>query len=129
MEGNCLAKNIVYQATVKHGDISATYIGITRNTFKTRLADHKTRIKHENLSSGCRLAKYIWDLKNKNIKYDISWKIIARASTFSSITNICNLCVNEKYQILYFPERASINSRNEITGYCRHKLKHLIDKG
>ena len=44
MNGKCLVKSLVYQATVTTVDNnrpSQTYVGLTENTFKTRFNNHK----------------------------------------------------------------------------------------
>ena len=43
MNGKCLVKSLVYQATVTTDDNrpSQTYVGLTENTFKTRFNNHK----------------------------------------------------------------------------------------
>ena len=42
MEGKCLHKNLIYQATVKelNSGKENTYIGLTSTTFKERLTNH-----------------------------------------------------------------------------------------
>ena len=76
-----------------------------------------------------KLSSYAWKLKDRKQEFNISWKILARANSFSAITNVCNLCVMEKYQILYFPELGTLNQRTELTSNCRHKSSMLLDKG
>ena len=53
MGGKCMLKNIVYQATVNPKQNTKsfkteTYIGLTSNTFKARLANHKSAFKNKN---------------------------------------------------------------------------------
>ena len=131
VNGKCLSKNIIYQATIKENisQKEETYIGLTSTTFKERLANHLQTFKNENLQKSCKLAQHIWRLKNKNIEYSISWKLIKKASPFSITSKICNLCVLEKYFILYKPYMGTINKRSELTNSCRHKSKQLLDKG
>ena len=114
-----MLKNIVYQATVEPKQNSKnfkteTYIGLTSNTFKARLANHKSAFKNKNKQSSCKLSEHIWKLKDNSIEYDISWKIIYRANTYSTISNTCNLCINEKLYIIYFPEMGSLNSKMNL---------------
>ena len=47
MNGKCLVKSPVYQATVTTDDNrpSQTYVGLTENTFKTRFNNHKASFK------------------------------------------------------------------------------------
>ena len=74
------------------------------------------------------LSKHIWDLEDKNIKYEIDWKIVSQAKAFNPVTGICHLCNREKYFILFKQEMASINERDEIAGPCQHKHNKLLKK-
>ena len=131
LQGKCLNKNIIYQATIQEtiSKKEETYIGLTSTSFKERLANHQQTFKNKNLQKSCKLAQHIWTLKEKNIKYNIEWKLISRAKPFSQTSKICNLCVLEKYFILCKPKMGTINKRTELTNSCRHKSKLLIDKG
>ena len=134
LQGKCLLENIVYQATItpepnNQNMKTETYIGLTSNKFKTRLANHKASQKNRDLEASCRLARFCWKLKDKKIDYDIKWKIITKASPFSPITRVCNLCVNEKLHIMYHPNEGTLNSKSELTTNCRHRTKCLLDKG
>ena len=131
MEGKCMNKNIIYQALVtqKGSEKVDTYIGLTSTTFKARLANHQQAFKNKNLQTSCKLAQFIWSLKEKNIDYSIKWKLIARGAPYSITSNTCKLCTLEKYYILYKPTMATINKRSELVNNCRHKSKQLLDKG
>ena len=58
-------------------------------------------------------------------EYSIDWKVIDKQKSFSTITNMCRLCLAESYAILY-GDSASINSKDEIWGHCRHSRKHML---
>ena len=139
--GQCQADNIIYQATVTPtpdpplGDppvsIQAetqTYIGLCSTKFKDRYANHNKSFKWEKYSTETVLSQYIWDLKKKNIDYQIAWKIIDRGQQFSPVSGVCSLCTSEKYYIIFKPEIASLNKREEIFGHCLHKKPKLLDK-
>ena len=129
MDGNCLASNIIYQATVNTENAKHTYIGLTSTKFKARLANHLAAFKKAELANSCKLAQLIWQLKETNTEYNITWKLISRANIFSPTTGVCNLCTKEKYYILYRPDMASVNTRSELISSCRHKSSQLLDKG
>ena len=76
--GKFITKSIVYQATVTTNDSKPdqTYAGLTSNTFKNRLAKHKTSFTNENKKQGTELSKHVWKLKDKNVDYKIKWEII-----------------------------------------------------
>ena len=131
LDGKCMHSNLIYQAIVEETKSNKinTYIGLTSTTFKARLANHHQAFKNKSLQKSYKLAQFIWNLKDKKIEHTISWKLIAKASTYSISSNICNLCVTEKYFILYKPEMATINKRSELVNNCRHKTNQLLDKG
>jgi hypothetical protein len=128
LDGQCLEKNIVYQATVTASDGGIEkYIGLTAPPFKSRLGNHKKSFKHEKYAHETTLSSHIWELKGKNIDFNIKWQLMARAKPFSPVTSICNLCTREKHFILFHQDLATLNSRNEVNTHCRHKLKMLLD--
>ena len=80
LDGNCLSSCIVYKATVSLEKEQVAYIGLTCTTFKERYNNHN---KSE-------LSKYVWKLKKKNSKFNITWQIISHATTKRRQSNQCN---------------------------------------
>ena len=128
LEGKCLSKNIVYQATVVRTDNNhkETYIGSTGTTFKLRYGNHTQSFNNRNLRNSTKLSKYIWNLKDEEIDYTLSWKIIKKTYAYNGGTKKCNLCLYEKYAILCKPDLGSLNSRSETMNFCRHRKEHLL---
>ena len=106
LNGNCLRSSVVYQATVTRNDnnTSETYIGLTE-TASFRHAKHKNSTE---------LSKHIWTLKNDNIDYSISWRVLSSSSPYNSSSKRCNLCLKEKFLIICRPDLSSLNKRNEL---------------
>ena len=128
IEKKCLTKNVVYQATVKQGDgASEKCIGLTSMTFKARWGVHKNSFKDLEANQTS-VSNHIWDLKNENGNPEITWKIVDRGNPFSPVSGKCQLCIKEKYYILFHPEWATLNSKNEIYANCRHKKSNLLIK-
>ena len=75
----CLTKGIVYKATVaaSSNDDKESYIGMTEHTFKSRYNNHKMSFNHP---------KYVWDLKDNNVKYSIKWSILKRSTPYIEFT-------------------------------------------
>ena len=71
-------------------------------------------------------SKHIWQLKDQKKDFAISWKILAKAKSYSNLTKRCNLCSTEKFYILYKPDMATLNKRNELVSTCRHKRNFLL---
>ena len=54
-------------------------------------------------------------------KYNIKWRKIKQASSYSNVTKRCNLCLWVKYFIICKPEMA-----NELSSCCTHVRKFLL---
>ena len=70
MYGNCNAENIIYQAEVTTTTTKETYIGLCDTPFKLRYGNHVCSFRNERYKHATELSKYIWTLKDQNIKYD-----------------------------------------------------------
>ena len=127
MDGNCLIDSVVYRAEITDENSNkTTYTGLTSNAFKTRYYGHRQSFKKRKLQHATTLSAHIWDLKDKNINFDIKWKAVERAPPFNPITKKCRLCLKEKYFIIFQPEGAKLNSRSELYSTCRHRTKGLL---
>ena len=69
---------------------------------------------------------YTWHLKDNNIQFNTKWSILSKANTFNPTTKKCRLCLKEVYYILYKPETASLNSRNEVFGWCKQRKQWAL---
>ena len=125
LQGNCLAKNIVYKAQVSCTDDGGEkeYIGMTATTFKLRYANHKKSFNYEDHSKDTELSKHVWDLKRSGKSFSIKWSILRRANAFKAGGKRCNLCLDEKLCILLSDRSKTLNKRSEIFGKCRHQVK------
>ena len=101
---------------------------MTSPIFKKRFANHLKSFNHRKYENETELSKHVWQLKDMNEPFKINWTIVDRARPFSPITRKCSLCTLEKFYILYHPERASLNRKEEIFNSCRHKNSLLLDK-
>ena len=123
LDGHCLTNNVIYQATVVTDKSTETYIGLTENHFKTRYRNHLASFKDKSKKNATHLSRYIWTLKENNLNYDLKWRILARANSYSNTNKRCNLCIAEKYFIICKPQLCSLNSRNELVNTCHHARK------
>ena len=128
VNGACQTQGVVYQATVTREDTgkTETYTGVTARPFKKRLYEH-TQDMNSKKRKGTSLSNYVWKLKDQKIKYDLSWKILSRRKSFNPSTRRCNLCLREKFCIIFKPEGASLNSRSELYSTCRHRKTLLLE--
>ena len=128
LPNKCSTTNVVYHATVTGGPTVETYVGITKNRFKQRWHGHNGDFNNEGRRNATTLSSYIWDCKDEGVEPEIEWKILKRAGHFSPVTNKCNLCIEEKFQILFKNSTCTLNKRNEIFSNCRHKESRLLVK-
>ena len=127
--GQCRLSDVVYKATVR--DVQSqkieTYTGLTYRTFKERLKEHNSDMKHPNNRTSSRLAGYVWDLKYRGVHdFEVTWDILARAPHFNPVTRKCLLCLKEKHYIMYGEGTSSLNKRSEIFNTCRHRTQDLL---
>ena len=129
LPGKCTIPSVVYRATVKD-DLGndKKYVGITAGPFKKRYDGHKGDFRHPEKRTSSTLAGHIWKLKDSNKTFQVTWEVVCKAYPFSPITGRCNLCTTEKWHIIYNPENATLNRRQELFNHCRHKEKLLLIK-
>jgi len=126
MDGNCNEQGIIYQAEISTPTANETYIGQCDTTFKLRYRNHMCSFRNERYKHATELSKFIWSLKDKNVKYTIKWRKVKQAKSYSNVTKKCNLCLWEKYFIICKPEMSTLNNRNELISGCRHSRKFLL---
>ena len=128
LPSKCLTSSIVYQAAVTRNDTKEekTYVGHTEGEFKTRYNGHTSSFRNFRYKHATELSKYVWHLKEYSVKYSIKWRIMKKCKSYSNKTKRCNLCLHEKFLIIYYPKLSSLNSRNELLSKCRHRNKFLL---
>ena len=105
MNGMCNLKNVVYQATIfskENIEDKKIYIGISAVRWKLRYNNHIHLFSHEHLRNKTALFKHFRKLKNKGLTAKIQWKILKRSTTLSCFDGRCNLCLEEKIQIMLY---------------------------
>ena len=128
LDKKCLTSGVIYQATVTRQDTmkEETYIGLTENTFKSRYSGHSSSFNNANKRNATALSEHVWTLKDSNIPFTTKWKIMSKAKAYSTSRKLCNLCIEEKYFIIYKPELCTLNKRNELLNTCRHRKKYEL---
>ena len=122
----CLKDNVIYVATVTSPDGVEHYTGLTGNTFKKRWYRHNSDFRKQENERDTRLSSHIWALNEENKPYEIKWKIMDRAPAFNPVKKKCRLCLKEIYYIIFHPDSATLNSRNELFNTCRHRTQKLL---
>ena len=91
------------------------------------MRNHTCSFRNERYRNVTELSKHVWDLKDRNINYEIKWRKVRQAKSYSNINKKCNLCLWEKFFIICKPEMSTLNHRNELTSTCRHSKKFLLN--
>ena len=127
MAGNCLAKEVIYKAkVVELNGTTNTYTGLTGNTFKERFNGHSSSFRNRSDAHKTTLSTHIWKLKDEQKNFHVDWSIIDRGRKFNPTNRKCNLCLKEKYHIIFQPSGASLNKRSELFSVCRHRWQQLL---
>ena len=102
----------------------------TSDSQKTTSKQDTETIPHHsatlNTADSTELSKHIWTLKDNNIEHYISWRILSSHSPYNSSSKRCNLCLKDKFLIIYRPKFCTLNKRNELVSSCRHRNKALL---
>ena len=63
LNGNCLAKNVVYEAKINHGTESMIYYGLYEGEFMSRFNNHTKSFRNKAYRNETELSKLVWTLK------------------------------------------------------------------
>ena len=127
LNGECLKAEVIYQAKVTTAASEETYVGLTANTFKQRYNNHMSSFRNSEKRLATELSKHVWQLKDNNTNFNITWQIITQAKAANNQNQrTCGLCLAEKFYILYHPSMCSLNKRTEIFSACRHGTKFRL---
>ena len=123
-------KNVIYIGKVIRLDNfhEERYLGVHEGEFKTRWYGHRSNIRNRH-QNGTTLSKYIWDLKDNQIPYELEWEILAKEKPYNQVTGVCRLCLLEAHYLMFDNQNTTLNSRDEYWTICPHKRKYLLLKG
>ena len=128
LDGACQTEELVYGASVtKLSDNSIeSYTGLTARNFKLRYYEHQSSFRHSEQRHKTTLSNHIWRLQDEGEDYTLRWWVIDRGKKFNPITKSCDLCLKEKFHIMFNKNTATLNSRREIFSTCRHRTQKLL---
>ena len=91
------------------------------------MAQHKATLASPSTDGQTTLSKYVHRKRDEGMNPTLTWKYLeTNVPEFNPITQLCQLCTREKFQILLNPQVASLNQKNEIFSSCRQWLIYLI---
>ena len=126
LDNKCLTDNIVYEAKVTcHPDeVTKDYRGLCSTAFKERLGVHRQHMTHRKHMKKCELAKHVWQLKDANKTFSITWQILRKVHG-RLVGGVCRLCTSEKLLIIEHPDKDRLLNSNWVQK-CRHAEKYLL---
>ena len=113
LDGKCRAENIVYKYIASvHAYPNKAYVG-TAGDFKQRFYNHRMSFNSKGYSIDTTLSKYVWEVKRKlKTMPSLKWYIIKSVPAYSNISKKCQLCLQEKFEILnYLNPNELLNKR------------------
>ena len=129
LPGACNQEGVIYQATIKNskGD-QETYVGLAEK-FKQRHYKHRKSMEVKNPDNSTTLSTHYWTEFEAGRAPRVSWRILEKnIPPFNPVTGKCQLCIREKFYIIFKPNLATLNQRQEIFSNCRHKKSKLLVK-
>ena len=84
--GDCRKENVIYKASITSEQATKFYYGLSEPEFKTRYHNHTASFRNKHKEKETLLSKHIWQLKEAEKPYDISWSIVARATPYKFCT-------------------------------------------
>ena len=129
VQGQCESTGLIYQATVtSQGDKVDRYVGLTARSFKARHKEHYRNFENRNVKNSTSLSRKIWYLQDRNLNFEIKWKILQMSKPYQAGSRQCYLCLSEIFYIIFKPEEATLNDKSEMMGKCRHSNKFKLNK-
>ena len=123
-----LSEPLVYHAQVHRSDINQTksYQGTWEKFFKERYNNHVPSFRNKTKEKGTKFLKYIWNLKNCSINYDLKLSIAWKAHPYLGGTKKCNLCLTEILTIMKANPESVLNTHDEFVSKCRNINKFTL---
>ena len=78
------------------------YLGASETPFKLGFGNHKKFFNVEKYKKDTKLSEEYWRIKELNGTPSVKWKIIGKYLPYNQNAKMCNLCLNEKYEIAMF---------------------------
>ena len=129
LDGKCRVENTAYKRIASvDGYPNKVYLGTVEGDFKQRFYNHQMSFNNEGHSTDTTLSRYVWEIKNKfKIRPSMERSIIKSVPAYSNISKKCQLCLQQKFEILNYPNpNELLNKRSELISKCSHVNKFLL---
>ena len=101
--------------------------GIVESDFRFRYSNHTMSFRHFCHICDTELSRYLWQLLNSNIRFDLYWSKQTNMFHCKNIGLIDIICISQKSQLFSRSDpKLLLNKRTELISKCRHRNKHLL---
>ena len=123
--GKCRAYKSIASVDVYPNNV---YLGTEEGDFKQRFYNHRLSLNSESHSTDTTLPKFIWGTKKKfKIRPSLRWSMIKSVPAYLNISKKCQLCLQEKFEILNYPKLNELfDKRSQLISKCRRVKKFLL---
>ena len=99
---------------------------LAKKKFKERYNNHTATFRNKSKEKNTELSKYIWELKNCNLNYDLKWSIACKAHPYTGGTRKYDLCSTGKLSIMKADPESLLSTRDEFVSKFRHMNKFTL---
>ena len=127
LKGRCLEQTVVYRASGTDAQGSFCYVGSTEGPFKTRFYGHSSDFRNPRKKNSTTLSALMWESSTPT-RPTLTWDIVRKCKPYGGTSRKCDLCLQEKLEILR-PRNATdrpLNNRTELTHRCPHLSKFRL---
>ena len=125
LDGKCLVKCTVYEATVSTTNQINNYFGSAEGDFKSRYNNHTLSLRSKGYKHRTELSKHICLLKDSNTVFSVKWYIKTKVMPYKCSSQKCDLCLAEKVALGRFEGVGLLNKRTELLSKCRDRNKFI----
>ena len=110
-----------------HGYPSKVYLGTAEGDSKQRFYNHQMSFNNEGHSRDTALSKCLGSKQEAQDNAITKRYIIKSVPVYSNISKKCQLCLQEKFEILnYLNPNELLNKESKLISKCRHVNKFLL---
>ena len=120
--------NVIYKAKIVTYNNINTYIGLSSNEIKKRIASHYTTINfklnnksYSQYTQATEWSKLVHNLERGNLNFKLNWKVVTSKPKAKYGVESCRLCLKETLLILESNDNCK-NRRTELMNTYTRKL-------
>ena len=126
LRGECEKSDLIYKATIEGGPEEFFYYGSTSTKFIQRYNNHKHSFHNRDSKQGTVLSHKVWEMRDQGLHPTVKFSVHSEAKSATACVKRCNLCLQEKYCIMFVTFENKLNSRMEAYTRCKHRSRWKV---